>query len=75
MLQFQELIDAYEKENGDETMYEPETIIKVVKWCTKVHYQVRYKIFEADSDTIEPEGNLPPCLLGQFKSSSHVVDI
>ena len=71
----QELVDAYERENGDETMYEPERIIKSVKRRGKVHYQVRWKGFGAESDTVEPEGNLPPWLLEQFRCDSGVVDI
>ena len=71
----QELVDAYERENGDETMYEPERIIKSVKRRGKVHYQVRWKGFGAQSDTVEPEGNLPPWLLEQFGCDSGVVDI
>ena len=71
----QELVDAYERENDDETMYEPERIIKSVKRRGKVHYQVRWKGFGAESDTVEPEGNLPPWLLEQFRCDSGVVDI
>ena len=36
LLHCQELVDAYERENGDETMYEPDRIIKVVKRRGKV---------------------------------------
>ena len=71
----QDLVDAYERENGDETMYEPERIIKSVKRRGKVHYQVRWKGFGAESDTVEPEDNLPPWLLEQFRCDSGVVDI
>ena len=52
----QELVDAYERENGDETMYEPERIIKSVKRRGKVHYQVRWKGFGAD---VIGQGHLP----------------
>ena len=75
LLHCQELVDAYERENGDETMYELERIIKLVKTRGKVYYQVRWKGFGADSDTVEPEGNLPPWLLEQFTRDSGVVDL
>ena len=65
----------HKRENGDKTMYEPVRIIKVVKRRGKVHYQLRWKRFGADSDTVEPEGNLLPWLLEQFKCDSGVVDI
>ena len=57
------------------TMYEPERIIKSVRRRGKVHYQVRWKGFGAESDTVEPEGNLPPWLLEQFRCDSGVVHI
>ena len=50
----QELVDAYEREHDDETMYEPERIIKSVKRRGKMHYQVHWKGFGAESDTVEP---------------------
>ena len=75
LLHCQVLVNAYERENADETMYEPERIIKLVKRRGKVHYQVRWKGFRAESNTVESEGNLPPWLLELFSCDSGVVHI
>ena len=40
-----------------------------------MQYQVRWKGFGADSDTVESEGNLPPWLLEQLKCDSSVLDV
>ena len=75
LLHCRELLDAHERENGHETMYEPERIIKGVRRRGKVHCPVRWKGFGAESDTVEPEGNLPLWLLEQFRCDSGVTDI
>ena len=41
LLHYRELLDAYERKNGHETMYEPQRIIKAAKRRAKVHYRVR----------------------------------
>ena len=65
----QELVDAYERENGDETMYEPE------KGAGRCILKCAGKGFGVERDTVEPDGNLPPWLLEQFRYGSGVVDI
>ena len=70
-----ELVDAYKRYNDDQTMYEPERVIKSVKRRGKAHDQMRCKGFGAATNTVEQVGNLSLWFLEQFRCDSGVVDI